>query len=153
MTDQRQVCTFALDSFLFGVEVEDVQEVIKNQPMTHVPMAPKEVCGLVNLRGQIMSVIDLRCRLELPKPDPDQTPILVIVKPGSQAVGLLVDRVEDVIYVDDQDRGMLPGTLQGIGRDLIRAAYKLPDRLMLLLDAAQVVDIETVTTDSGAVRW
>ena len=146
MTRERQVCTFALDPFLFGVEVEDVREVIKNQPITHVPMAPSEVCGLVNLRGQIVCVIDLRRRLELPEVELDRTPILVIVKPEDQAVGLLVDRVEDVIYVDDKDRGSLPGTLQGIGRDLIRSAYKLPDRLLLLLDVVRVVDIETVTT-------
>jgi len=144
MTREKQLCTFVLDSFLMGIEVEDVREVMRNQPITMVPMAPKEIRGLINLRGQIVPVVDLRCRLELSDCDADRVPVLMIVEPDAQTVGLLVDRVEDVIDVAEEDCEPPPGTLQGIGRELIRSAYKLPDRLLLVLDVRRVVDVDAV---------
>ena len=68
MADDNQYCTFYVDKYLFGVVVLDVQEVLKYQELTQVPLAPKEIHGLINLRGQIISAIDLRSRMSLPPP-------------------------------------------------------------------------------------
>jgi purine-binding chemotaxis protein CheW len=94
---EQQFCTFFLDSLFLGVEVQRVQEVLRQQEMTQVPLAPAVVRGLINLRGQIVTAIDLRRRLELPSA-PARTPAMnVVVRTDDGAVSLLVDEIGDVI--------------------------------------------------------
>jgi len=144
MSDSIQVCTFALDPFLFGVEVARIDEVIRHQKLTRVPLAPPEIRGLINLRGQIVTAIDLRTRLDLPPQASERSCVNVVIRDGSSPVSLLVDRICDVIHVDPSQIEPLPGTVRGIGRDLIQHAYKLPDQLILLLDVNRVVDVDCV---------
>src|ERR1051326_2248414 len=99
MSDHRQFCTFVLDGLYFGVEVKKVQEVIRYQEMTRVPLAPAVVQGLINLRGQIVTAIDLRRRLELRDRSGDRAPMNVVVRTDDGAVSLLVDDIGDVIKV------------------------------------------------------
>lgn len=80
MSLERQFCTFHLDSLFLGIEVLRVQEVIRAQPMTHVPLAPPAVKGLINLRGQIVTAIDLRDRFGLPPLPSEQAPMNVVVR-------------------------------------------------------------------------
>ena len=87
----RQFCTFHLDDHLFGVDVLDVQEVIRYQAMTYVPLAPAVVEGLVNLRGQIVTAVDLRRRLELPARPGDRRPMNVVVRTAGCPVSFLFD--------------------------------------------------------------
>lgn len=138
----RQFCTFFLNGLFFGVEVEKVQEVIRYQEMTKVPLAPPVVGGLINLRGQIVIALDLRRRIDLPDRGPDQLPMNVVVRTDESAVSLLVDEIGDVIEVDEGAFERPPETLQGASRDLIRGAYKLKDRLLIVLDANRIVRIE-----------
>ncbi len=138
----RQFCTFFLNGLFFGVEVEKVQEVIRYQEMTKVPLAPPVVGGLINLRGQIVIALDLRRRIDLPDRAPDQLPMNVVVRTDESAVSLLVDEIGDVIEVDEAAFERPPETLQGASRDLIRGAYKLKDRLLIVLDANRIVRIE-----------
>lgn len=146
----RQLCTFSLDEFLFGVGIDNVHEVIRNQPITRIPLAPPDIVGLISLRGQIITSIDLRLRLELPPHPPGKLPVNLIVKHLGQAASLLVDRVEDVLTVDDDLLEPPPGTLKGVGHELIRGAYKLPDRLLLLLDVGRVVHPDSIAALTGA---
>ena len=97
MADERQYCTFYLDGHYFGVDVLKVQEVIRYQEMTRVPLAPPVVRGLINLRGQIVTAIDLRRRLDLPDRPADQLPVNVVVQTDDGAVSLLVDEIGDVL--------------------------------------------------------
>jgi purine-binding chemotaxis protein CheW len=141
MSDEHQFCTFTLDGMLFGVEVLKVQEVIRFQEMTRVPLAPSVVRGLINLRGQIVTAIDLRRRLELHERPADQPPMNVVIRAEDEAVSLLVDEIGDVREVDEDAFERPPETVKGVARELIRGAYKLKDRLLLVLDTEKAVAI------------
>jgi len=141
---EQQFCTFYLDGMLFGVEVEKVQEVLRHQAMTRVPLAPKLIGGLINLRGQIVTAIDLRLRLGLPQRSAEALPMNVVARSDDGAVSLLVDEIGDVLEVQEQQFEDVPQTMRR-GRELIRGVYKLPDRLLLVLDTARAVTVEQST--------
>lgn len=141
MPDTSQFCTFCLDRMLFGVEVHQVQEVIRYQQMTRVPLASRAVRGLINLRGQIVTAIDLRCRLDLPERPSDQLPMNVVVRTAEGLVSLLVDDIGDVLEVEEESFERPPETLKGVARELIRGAYKLKNRLLLALDTERAVQL------------
>lgn len=143
MADEKQFCTFFLDQLFFGVTVEKVQEIIRYQEMTLVPLAPQEVGGLINLRGQIVTAIDLRHRLDLPARDQRQQPLNVVVRVGEETISLLVDAVGDVLDVPAESFERPPETLRGKLRALIQGTYKLDERLLLVLDVDKVVDVTT----------
>jgi len=139
MASVQQFCTFFLDDLFFGVEVLKVQEVLRYQEMTSVPLAPTEVSGLINLRGQIVTAIELRQRLGLPPREGDRTPMNVIVRSDDGAVSLLVDEIGDVVEVEQSIFERPPETISGRARDLILGVYKLDDRLLLILDTAKAI--------------
>lgn len=139
-----QFCTFYLDGLLFGVELKGVQEVIRSLDVTKVPLAPDVVSGLINLRGQIVTAVDLRRRLELP-PRPAGVPVMnVVVRSEDGAVSLLVDEIGDVLEVEDTSFEPPPKTLKG--REMIRGVYKLAKRLLLVLDTERAISM----TDASA---
>ena len=135
-----QFCTFYLNGLFFGVEVTEVQEVIRYQEMTRVPLASCFVRGLINLRGQIVTAVDLRRRFELPPTQDDRLPLNVVIRDAQGAVSLLVDEIGDVLNVEETDFEAPPETLQGVAREFIRGAYKLKDRLLLVLDAEKAIN-------------
>lgn len=137
----KKFCTFFLDGLFFGVEVREVQEVIRYQEVTHVPLAPSVVTGLINLRGQIVTAIDLRRRLELRPRPAEKSPMNVVVRSEDEVVSLLVDEIADVVTVSEDAFERPPDTLTGIARELIRGAYKLEGRLLLNLDTAKTVNL------------
>jgi len=141
MASDRQFCTFTLAGQLFGVDALAVQEIIRSQAMTRVPLAPAAVCGLMNLRGQIVTAIDLRRRLDLPDRPPEVPPVNVVVHTDDGAVSLLVDELGDVLAVSEDVYERPPETLRGPARGLIRGAYKLGGRLLTVLDIARAVDV------------
>lgn len=134
-----QLCTFALAGHHFGVPVGRVQEVIRHQEMTAVPLAPAIVRGLINLRGQIVTALDLRQPLDLPPAPPGALPTNVVVRAGSDLYSLLVDEIGDVIEVGAGAFEPPPDTLTGRCRELIRGAFKLDGRLLLLLDTDRLL--------------
>lgn len=141
MADSHQYCTFYLDGQYFGLDVLKVQEIIRYQEMARVPLASPAVRGLINLRGQIVTAIDLRRRLELRDRPSDQLPLNVVVKTEDGAVSLLVDEIDDVLEVSEKLFERPPETLQGTARELILGAYKLPGRLLLILDVERAVQV------------
>jgi purine-binding chemotaxis protein CheW len=136
-----QYCTFYVAGYYFGIDVLKVQEIIRYQAMTRVPLASPVVRGLINLRGQIVTAIDLRRRLELKDRPADQLPVNVVVQTDDGAVSLLVDDIGDVLEVPQTDFEPPPETLRGTARALIQGAYKLKDRLLLILDTARALDL------------
>jgi purine-binding chemotaxis protein CheW len=149
MAATRQLCTFYLGGQCFGIEVLGVQEVIRFQEMTHVPLAHPVVRGLINLRGQIVTALDLRRRLEMPAAPEGHQPVNVVVQTDDGAVSLLVDEIGDVLEVSEADFERPPETLQGAARELVRGAYKLPDRLLLVLDTARATSLPQGGRDGG----
>jgi purine-binding chemotaxis protein CheW len=147
-TETEQYCTFYLDDLYLAVEARRVHEVLRGQEPTEVPLANQALRGLINLRGHIVPVVDLRVRLGLPPPKADTPQINVLVRTPHGPVSMLVDRVGDVQELATENFSAVPETLQGPARQLIRGAFKLSDRLLLSLDADQAVDV--TATESGA---
>ena len=138
--DANSNCRFRVAGFDFGLETEIVQEVLKTQQITSVPKAPQSVRGLINLRGQIVPAVDVRQILGFEPCDP-KTAMNVVVFTDSGSVSLLVDEIEDVLMVNTESFELAPGTLQGTARELTRGAYKLQDRLLLLLDVGKTLEV------------
>ena len=116
-----------------------MQEVLRSQQLTRVPLAPSAVAGLINLRGQVVTAIELRERLGRP-PRPEGTEaVVIVVRLHGEAVSLLVDSIADVVDVDARDFEAPPDTLEGPARELIRGAYKLDGKLLLALDVHKAV--------------
>jgi purine-binding chemotaxis protein CheW len=136
-----QFATFFVADLFFGVDVLRVQELLRFQPMTPVPQAPDVIEGLINLRGQIVTAIDMRRRLRLPPRTGDLTPMNMVVRTDDGAVSLLVDEIGDVLDVDEATYERPPENLDPAPRELIRGVYKLKDRLLLVLDAERTVDL------------
>lgn len=134
-----RLVTFTLDGRLYGVDVEAVQEVLRGQPQTRIPLAPTSVSGLINLRGQVLSAIELRARLGLPDRAADEEPMLVVVNVDGEPLALLVDSIGAVMDVDQEQFELPPDTLSGPSRELLTGAYKLEDRLLLALDVDRAV--------------
>ncbi len=146
MSSSTQYCTFYVNSHLFGVEVLEVQEVIRGLQVTEVPLAPSMIGGLINLRGQIVTVIDLRQRLQLPaQAETIEDPMNVVVHSGDEITSLLVHDIGDVIDVDADQYEDVPCNLGYAASDLITGAYKLDGKLMLVLDIDRVVHIAAHT--------
>ena len=141
MADGTQYCTFYLDGHYFGLDVRRVQEVIRYQQMTQVPLAHPAVRGLINLRGQIVTAIDLRRRLDFAERPAEQQPLNVVVQTDDGAVSLLVDEIGDVLEVSEDSFERPPETLRGTARELILGAYKLPEGLLLILDTERTVSL------------
>ncbi len=142
MTTGRQYCTFYLHGLFCGIEVQKVQEVIRYQAMTRVPLASRVVSGLINLRGQIVTAIDLRRRLGLADRPTDRLPMNVVIRTDEGVVSLLVDEIGDVQNVQDSAFERPPNTLDAAMTTLIRGAYKLDGRLLLALDAEQAANLQ-----------
>jgi purine-binding chemotaxis protein CheW len=141
MSANRQFCTFILGEQCFGLDVLKVQEIVRHQQLTRVPLAHRVVRGLINLRGQIVTALDLRRRLDLPDRDEDFESVNVVVQTDDGAVSLLVDEIGDVVEVTEQQFERPPETLQGQAREVIQGAYKLPDRLLVVLDPELIVSL------------
>jgi purine-binding chemotaxis protein CheW len=135
-------CTFVVDRYFLGVPVDHVQEVVRHQNLSRVPLSRPEVRGLINLRGQIVTAIDLRRRLHLPDLPAGQNSMNVLIKTPEGAVSLLVDQIEDVLEVSNDAIEQPPETLQGDIRDLITGAFKLKDRLLLLLHTERTLELK-----------
>ena len=141
MSDEHQYCTFFLDGHYFGIDVLRVQEIIRYQPMTRVPLAPAVVRGLINLRGQIVTGIDLRRRLGMSDRPADQLPINVVVQTDDGAVSLLVDEIGDVLNISERKIETPPDTLRGESRAFIIGVSQREDRLLHILDVNQIVNL------------
>jgi purine-binding chemotaxis protein CheW len=149
MTMERQFCTFHLGDLYLGVEVLQVQEVIRAQAMTRVPLAPRAVRGLINLRGQIVTAIDLRERMGLAPLDPGREPMNVVIRTEDGPVSLLVDEIGDVLEADEAECEDPPETLAPAARELVRGVYKRPDRLLLALETGRVLGTEGPARTQG----
>ncbi len=130
----RQLATFTIGGAHYGVDVLLVQEALRFQQRTPVPLAPEGVAGLVNLRGEVVLSVDLRHRLGLTTLTEADQPMMVVVQVDGEPISLLVDEVGDVVDVADDQFETPPDTLDPALRDFIVGAYKLPTGLLLALD-------------------
>lgn len=149
MSEQSQYCTFWVDGLFFGVGVECVQEVLRYQQLTAVPSAPEAIQGLINLRGQIVTALDLRCRLGLPPRADDALPMNVIVRSRGEVVSLLVDDIGDVIDTSGLALEPAPANVPSVVQDVVHGVLALPDQVLLVLDADRAADVTAVPETTG----
>jgi purine-binding chemotaxis protein CheW len=139
----KQFSTFFVADLYLGINVLRVQEVLQYLPMTRVPGAPAVIEGLINLRGQIITAIDLRRRLHLPPRDEREKPMNMVLRTEGGPVSLLVDRIGDVVDVDGASRTPPPQNLDPVLLEVVSSVYRMKDRLLLTLDSARVVDLSS----------
>jgi len=137
----RRYCTFQLGGLYLGVPVTKVQEVLRSQERTRVPLVSSVVDGLINLRGEIVTTLDLRRRLELPPRDDGAEAMNVVIRSDEGVVSLLVDEIRDVLDIDEADFEPVPPTLTGPCRDLVTAIVKLDNSLLMVLDTERLLEI------------
>jgi purine-binding chemotaxis protein CheW len=152
MTETQGFTSCFVGDLCFGVEVAQVQEVTYGGTLTRLPLASSRVCGLLNLRGQIIAVTDLRRCLDLDERPAGDEPVHIILQTDDGHISLLVDRVGDVVDVDERDFELPPETMRGRARELIRGAYKLDDGLLLALDTTQILKEMDQIPDMGERR-
>ena len=133
MRAEQRFCTFFLNGLWFGVEVESVQEVLREQAMTRVPLAPAAIVGLINLRGQIVTAIDLRRRLGFPPRPVGQPAMNVVVESEGEGISLLVDEAGEVVQAGQDSYEAAPESLSAEARELVPGVYKLSAGLLHVL--------------------
>jgi purine-binding chemotaxis protein CheW len=138
----RRFATFSVAEMFCGIDVTQVQEVLKYQEMTPVPLAPDVIQGLINLRGQIVTAVDLRRRFRLPERAEDQKPMNMVLRCDGGAVSLLVDKIGDVIEVDGSNHEAPPSTMDPFHREVVETVFKLDGKLLLALDTAKLMHLE-----------
>ena len=147
----QQFCTFHVSDLFLGIEVERIQEVLRDSVVTTVPKAPKAISGLINLRGQIVTAVDLRTRFGLPSRQAEDSWTVLVLDGADELLSLVVDSAGDVVEVDDDHFEEPPDTLTSDSRRLIRGAYKLEKQLLLVLDVDNAFDLETNHGEKDAV--
>lgn len=142
MSTAIQYCTFHLGEDFFGIEVARVQEILRYQEMTEVPLSGPVIRGLINLRGQIMTAVDLRERIGLPPREVDKRPINVVIRRKDGGVSLLVDSIGDVITPAEDLAEAPPENVNPRVRTLLKGVYKLEGRLLQILDPDKLMEFE-----------
>jgi purine-binding chemotaxis protein CheW len=134
-----QVVTFALGSEEYGVDIAQVQEINRMVTITHVPRAPQFMEGVINLRGQLIPIIDLRSRFGMDRSERTKNTRIVVTEIGSKRIGMVVDSVSEVLRVPVEQIEDAPDLVAGIDTEYIRGVGKMGDRLIIMLDLSRVI--------------
>ena len=145
---QIVVCELADEHY--GLDIAKVFEIIRHQPITAVPRSPRFVKGVINLRGRIIPVVDLRERFGMPAAEPTKETRIVVAESASTRVGLIVDSVSEVLLVPTEAVEATPDVAAGADAEYLRGIANLGDRLVLLLELAGLFDIEDQRALAGA---
>jgi purine-binding chemotaxis protein CheW len=137
--DERQLVVFQLGAELYGVEISRVHEIIRLQSVTKVPRSPAFVEGVINLRGKVIPVVDLRRRFGLPTAEHTRASRIVVVELGDQVVGIVVDGVSEVLRVNTATVEPPSPVVAGIDSEYLHGIAKLTDRLVILLDLDRIL--------------
>jgi purine-binding chemotaxis protein CheW len=137
--DRIQVVSFHLGSEEYGVDISQVQEIIRMVEITHVPRAPRFMEGVINLRGQLIPIIDLRTRFHMPRIEQTKSTRIVVTEIAGKKVGIIVDSVSEVINIPLEQVEDAPDMIAGVGTEYIQGVGKVGDRLIILLDLTMVI--------------
>lgn len=143
----KQYCTFRLATFHCGIDVMSVREIFRQTTLTTVPTAPPVVKGLINLRGHIITALDMRIRLSMPPRIAETPPVNIVVSDGNGhdelIAALVVDEIGDVIHVRSEQCEPPPDTIRSALRDALQSVCKLETGLLLICDVAKLMHIPT----------
>lgn len=137
-----QLVTFRLSSEEFGVDILKVQEIIRTMEITKVPRAPAFVEGVINLRGKVIPIIDLRRRFGLDSRDHDKHTRIIVIEINNMIVGFVVDSVSEVLRIPANTVEPPPPVVSGLESEYISGVGKLEDRLLILLDLDRLLSGE-----------
>ena len=137
-----QVVSFQLGSEEYGVDISQVQEIIRMVEITHVPRAPKFMEGVINLRGQLIPIIDLRTRFGMTRIDATKSTRIIVTEIGNKRVGIVVDAVSEVLNIPMENVEDAPEMIAGVGTEYIQGVGKMGDRLIIMLDLTMVISGE-----------
>lgn len=150
--DQLQLVTFEVGREEFAVDILSVQEINRMMDLTRVPQSPPEVEGVINLRGKIIPVIDLRKRFGLPSEGRCEHNRIVVVEVHGRVIGFIVDRVHEVLRISRSIVDAAPPMVCSIDSDFIAGVGKLEDRLLIMLNLAKLFVADLVARADGAAR-
>jgi purine-binding chemotaxis protein CheW len=143
--------TVMLGGQLFGLPISRVQDVFKPERLTRVPLAPPEVAGVLNLRGRIVTAIDMRGRLALPQPDHQRPPMAIGIECRGESYGLVIDAVGEVVTLDESAREPNPVNLDAALARISAGIHRLERQLLVILDVDRVLDIGREAAAASAV--
>lgn len=135
--------TFFVANQMFGIPVLKVQDILTPDRIARIPLAPPQVKGSINLRGRIVTVIDVRVCLGLPKLEDDEECMGVTVEQHGELYTLLVDSVGDVVSLNSEKFESNPSTLDPLWREFAQGVFRLDKRLMVVLDVNRILDIRS----------
>lgn len=142
VSNEEQVyVTLSVADQLCGIPVLGVRDILAEQPITRIPLAPPDIAGSLNLRGRIVTAIDLRRRLHLPPPEAGQKRMSVVVEQGGELYALLVDQVSEVLSLDPALFERNPPTLARHWAAFSSGIFRLEGRLLVVLDVVRVLDL------------
>ncbi|MBV7255181.1 chemotaxis protein CheW [Pacificimonas sp. WHA3] len=134
-----QLVNMKLAGTSLGIDVKAVQDVVRLGSITPVPRAADWIAGMMNLRGHIVTAINMRARMNLPPADPDARQMCVVVNLGPEAYSLIVDSVGEVISVTEDQREPEPATLDSHWRSVSRGVVRLPTQLLIEIDIEHLI--------------
>jgi len=137
-----QLVSFNIGNEEFGVDILKVQEINRMLEITKVPNSPEFVDGVINLRGRVIPVIDLRSKLGMTRREHDKSTRIVVVEVNDRTVGFIVDAVSEVLRIPKNITEPPPSIVAGVNSDYITAVGKLEDRLLILLDLEKILSLE-----------
>lgn len=149
MPTNQKYSTFYLNGICFGVPVEKVQEVLELQEITPVPLSPAVLPGIINLRGQILTTLDLKTRLELTENESQEPPMMIVVRTSEGPMNLVVDKIGSVLDVDPEQFEKPTETLKAGVRAVTTHVCKLDGRLLLVLDTEKIIQLSDLPQESG----
>jgi purine-binding chemotaxis protein CheW len=137
-----QLVSFRLGEEEYGIEITKIQEIILMGEITRVPQTPSYVKGLINLRSNVIPILDLRLRFALPESAVNDETRIMVVNIVGKTIGLIVDAVSEVLRVSQNEIAPPPPTVAGLGREYLTGLAKLQGRLLIMLDIDKLLDDE-----------
>ena len=137
--EKIQVVSFRLGKEEYGVDIAQVQEIIRMVEITHVPRAPHFMEGVINLRGQLIPIIDLRTRFGMDREGHTKNTRIIVTEIAGKRVGIIVDGVSEVLNIPVENVEEAPEMIAGVGTEYISGVGKVADRLIILLELQKVI--------------
>jgi purine-binding chemotaxis protein CheW len=141
--DELEIVAFHVGDWLVGIDIQQIQEIRRHFDLTPVPLAPAHVRGVVNVQGEILTVVDLRTVLGAGETALGRSTSNLIVRSGGESIGVLAERVADVVRTSRQDLDEVPANLRGAHRRFFRGVYRLEDEVLFLLDIDEALNTRT----------
>jgi purine-binding chemotaxis protein CheW len=149
LNEGQDYTTFHIGELFFGIPAIDVVELSRNLEVTSVPKGPAYVSGLMNLRGQLVPAVDMHIRLGINDGESDARGVSIILSSNGAQVALIVDSVGEILSLNSNFFEPPPNKLTALAKEVVLGVYKLPDRLLLILDPVKIV--ENTSLDASAV--